>query len=58
MVFTTELLFEVAIGSWPEWDLNPGPLNSVLDIIYKRKIKNTFFPTFRYLYEIFSSVYE
>ena len=21
-VFTTEGLFEVAIGSWPEWDLN------------------------------------
>ena len=21
--------FEVAIESWPEWDLNPRPLNSV-----------------------------
>ena len=29
MVFTTEGFFEVAIESWPEWDLNPGPLNSV-----------------------------
>ena len=32
MVFTTEALFEVfevAIESWPEWDLNPRPLNSV-----------------------------
>ena len=29
MVLTTEGLFEVAIGSWPEWDLNPRPLNSV-----------------------------
>ena len=29
MVFTTEGLFEVAIESWPEWDLNPRPLNSV-----------------------------
>ena len=29
MVFTTERLFEVAnIESWPEWDLNPRPLNS------------------------------
>ena len=28
MVFTTEGLFEVAIESWPEWDLNPQPLNS------------------------------
>ena len=27
--FTTEGLFEVAIQSWPEWDLNPRPLNSV-----------------------------
>ena len=29
MVFTTEGLFEVAIESCPEWDLNPQPLNSV-----------------------------
>ena len=29
MVFITEGVFEVAIGSWPEWDLNPRPLNSV-----------------------------
>ena len=29
MVFTTKGLFEVAIESWPEWDLNPRPLNSV-----------------------------
>ena len=29
MVFTTEGLFEVAIESWPEWDLNLRPLNSV-----------------------------
>ena len=29
MVFTTEGLFEVAKESWPEWDLNPRPLNSV-----------------------------
>ena len=29
MVFTTARLFEVAIESWPEWDLNPRPLNSV-----------------------------
>ena len=29
MVFTTEGLFEVAIESWPEWDLNPRPLNCV-----------------------------
>ena len=29
MVLTTEGFFEVAIESWPEWDLNPRPLNSV-----------------------------
>ena len=29
MVFTTEGLLEIAIESWPEWDLNPRPLNSV-----------------------------
>ena len=29
MVFTTDGFFEVAIESWPEWGLNPQPLNSV-----------------------------
>ena len=29
MVFTTEGFSEVAIESWPEWDLNPQRLNSV-----------------------------
>ena len=29
MIFITEELFEVAIENWPEWDLNPRPLNSV-----------------------------
>ena len=29
MVFTTKGLFEVAIESWPEWDLNPHPLNNM-----------------------------
>ena len=27
MVFATEAFFEVE--SWPDWDLNPRPLNSV-----------------------------
>ena len=27
MVFATDGFFEVAIESWPEWDLNPRPLN-------------------------------
>ena len=26
MTFTTEEFFEVAIESWPEWDLSPQPL--------------------------------
>ena len=29
MVFTTDGFFEIAIEIWPEWDLNPQPLNSV-----------------------------
>ena len=29
MIFTTEVFFEVAINSWPEWYLSPQPLNSV-----------------------------
>ena len=29
MVFTSEGLFEVAVESWPEWDLNPQQLNSI-----------------------------
>ena len=29
MVFTTDGFFEVAKERWPEWDLNPRPLNSV-----------------------------
>ena len=33
-VFTTERFLEVAIKSWPEWDLNPRPLNSVHIYIY------------------------
>ena len=30
MIFTTEEFFEVAIESWPEWDLRPQPLNSYI----------------------------
>ena len=29
MVFITDAVFDVAIESWPEWYLNPEPLNSV-----------------------------
>ena len=29
MIFTTDGLFEVAIESWSEWDLNPRPMSSV-----------------------------
>ena len=25
MIFTTEGLFEIAIESWPDWDMNPRP---------------------------------
>ena len=42
MLFITDAFFEVAIESWPEWDLNPRPLNSVLYMyiyIYTLQIK-------------------
>ena len=29
IVFSTDGFFEVAIESWPEWDLDPRPLNSI-----------------------------
>ena len=29
MIFTTERFLEAAKESWPKWDLNPQPLNSV-----------------------------
>ena len=29
MLFTTEGFLEVVTESWPEWDLNPRPTNSV-----------------------------
>ena len=28
-IIITDGFFEVALESWPEWDLNPQPLNSV-----------------------------
>ena len=42
MVFTTEEFLEVAIESWPGWDLNPPPLNFVQtlnQILLQRKHK-------------------
>ena len=33
MVFTTEGLFQEAIEGWPEWDLNPRPLNFVQTLL-------------------------
>ena len=29
MEFTTDRFFEVALESWPEWDLKPRQLNSI-----------------------------
>ena len=40
MVFITDGFFDVAIESWPEWDLNPDPLNSV------HSLKKTLWPVF------------
>ena len=46
MVFTTEGLFGVALESWPEWDLNPGPLNKyIYAYIYISKRGTTFSPS-------------
>ena len=39
MVFTAEGFFEVAIESWPEWDLNPRPLNIYTYYIVYMQIK-------------------
>ena len=33
MVFITEGFLEVAIESWPEWDLNPRPPNFVQTLL-------------------------
>ena len=30
MVFTTKGFLEVAIESWPEWDLNPRPHEPIM----------------------------
>ena len=29
MVFATEVFLGIAVESWPEWELNSGPLNSL-----------------------------
>ena len=29
MIFSTELFLQVATESWPEWHLNPQPMNSI-----------------------------
>ena len=51
MVFTTEGLFEVAIESWPEGDLNPRPLTTVLYVyIYIYIIYNITHNTNIYIY--------
>ena len=37
---STDRFFEVAIESWPEWDLNPRPLytsNESIELVYKSK---------------------
>ena len=49
MVFTTEGLSEVAIESWPEWDLNPAPLNST-QILYIYIIYIYIYITYVYIY--------
>ena len=41
MVFTTEGFLEVAIESWPEWDLNPRPLYIYIYVKYSRLSRQT-----------------
>ena len=41
MVFTTEGLFQEAIEGWPEWDLNPRPLNFVQTLLPTELIPST-----------------
>ena len=38
----TEVLFEVAIESWPEWNLNPLPLNSVKTLLTTKLLGHEF----------------
>ena len=33
MVFTTEGFFQVVMGSWAEWDMDPRQLNSCLALL-------------------------
>ena len=42
MVFTTEWFQEVAIEIWPEWDLNPQPLNSPSDALTDWAMSSTY----------------
>ena len=39
MVFITERFFEVAIESWPEWDLNPHIYIYIYICLHKALIK-------------------
>ena len=56
MVFITEGFFEVAIESWPEWDLNPRPLNSVQTLkateLSGHQFNSRSEPTLRFIYDI------
>ena len=38
MVSTPEGFLDVAIESWPEWDMNPRPLNSVQRLLYHSRL--------------------
>ena len=51
-VFTTEGFFEVAIESWPEWDLNPRPLNSFVQLLQFNRL---FSVTFHFGYRLCQS---
>ena len=60
MVFTTEGFLEVAMESWPVWDLNPRPLNSVQTLciyIYKTRTYFTYIvSSIKYIRKIISTI--
>ena len=50
MVFTTAGFLEVAIESWPEWDLNPRPLTTIYVYIVYTYIQYIVYVIYIYLY--------
>ena len=41
-IFTTEVFLKEAIGSWPEWNLDPQPLGFCSDVCITSKNNSPF----------------